>query len=176
MRGAVYSWKNTQTRLCYFSSWPCFFASVCAKHTLNTSTSTDPVTYFLSILCFGQCFYHCNFSYCLYQFMICSYAIYFLQISVCAVSYVFFQLCGRPVQCLSLCLILALTLPSTKNMTQIFSCKVFIYESSMLEIKRFKQRATHQCSVSAFVCMILALPLQSTNYMMQMFSSKIRIK
>ena len=108
--------------------------------------------------------------------MICSYAIYFLQISVCAVSYVFFQLCGRPVQCLSLCLILALTLPSTKNMTQIFSCKVFIYESSMLEIKRFKQRATHQCSVSAFVCMILALPLQSTNYMMQMFSSKIRIK
>ena len=62
----------------------------------------------------------------------------------------FFQLCGRPVQCLSLCLILALTLPSTKDMTQIFSCKVFMYERSMLEIKRFKRRAT-KCSVSAFV-------------------------
>ena len=47
-----YSCKIVQTRLRYFSIWPCqFFASVSAKHTLNTcasmfSISTDPVTCF----------------------------------------------------------------------------------------------------------------------------------
>ena len=53
MRRAVYSWKNAQTRLCYFSNRLRFFASLRVKHALNTSTSTDPVTCFVSMLCYG---------------------------------------------------------------------------------------------------------------------------
>ena len=58
-----HSWENAQTlqtRLRYFSSWPCyFFACVCAKHALTScarklSTSTHPGICLLRTICNAQ--------------------------------------------------------------------------------------------------------------------------
>ena len=59
-KSVLHSWNNVQTRLCYFSSWPCyFFACVCAKHALTScarklSTSTHPGICLLRTICNAQ--------------------------------------------------------------------------------------------------------------------------